>query len=57
MKLLENDGWYLIMTKGSHRHFKHSVKKGRVTVAGHPNEDIHPKTQKSILNQAALDKD
>ncbi len=57
LKILENDGWYLVTTKGSHRQFKHPTKKGRVTVAGHSKEDIHPKTQKSILNQAGLDKD
>jgi len=27
-----------------------------VTVAGHPSDDIHPKTLKSILTQAGLKK-
>jgi predicted RNase H-like HicB family nuclease/predicted RNA binding protein YcfA (HicA-like mRNA interferase family) len=54
LKLLRDDGWYLIVTEGSHRQFKHSEKLGRTTVSGHPNDDIHPKTLKSILNQAGL---
>jgi len=34
IKLIEADGWYLIVTKGSHRQYKHPTKPGRVTVAG-----------------------
>jgi predicted RNA binding protein YcfA (HicA-like mRNA interferase family) len=54
ISLLEDDGWTLHSTKGSHRQFKHSAKPGRVTVAGKPREDLHPKTQASILRQAGL---
>jgi predicted RNA binding protein YcfA (HicA-like mRNA interferase family) len=56
LKLLKDDGWYLVVTEGSHRQFKHPAKSGRVTVAGHPREDVHPKTLKSILTQAGLKK-
>ena len=56
LKLLKADGWHLVTTTGSHRQFKHPTKLGRVTVAGHSNDDIHPKTLKSILTQAGLDK-
>src|SRR5437899_924981 len=48
LKLLRNDGWSLITTVGSHRQLKHPSKPGRVTVSGHPSDDIHPKTLKSI---------
>jgi predicted RNA binding protein YcfA (HicA-like mRNA interferase family) len=54
IKLIEADGWYLIGQVGSHRQFKHPVKSGRVTVAGHPSSDLHPKTQASILRQAGI---
>jgi predicted RNA binding protein YcfA (HicA-like mRNA interferase family) len=56
LKLLRDDGWYLVTTEGRHRQFKHSSRQGRVTVSGHPNDDIHPKTLKSILTQAGLKK-
>jgi len=56
LKLLKQDGWYLVTTEGSHRQFKHPSKSGRVTVSGHPSDDIHPKTLKSILTQAGLQK-
>lgn len=56
IRLIEKEGWYLVVTEGSHRQYKHSSKPGRVTVAGHPSDDIHPKTLKSILTQAGLKK-
>ncbi|MGD0796578.1 MAG: type II toxin-antitoxin system HicA family toxin [Acidobacteriaceae bacterium] len=36
IKLIEQDGWYLVNTTGSHRQFKHPTKPGRTTVAGQP---------------------
>ena len=52
--ILEADGWFLVATKGSHRQYKHPVKKGRVTVPGHLNDDLRPGTLNSILKQAGL---
>lgn len=54
LKLLTKDGWYNVVTVGSHRQMKHPTKRGRVTVSGHPSDDIHPKTLRSILTQAGL---
>jgi len=52
IKLIEDDGWYLAVTKGSHRQFKHPSKSGRVTIAGHPGDDLAPGTLNSIFKQA-----
>lgn len=52
--LLEDDGWFLASTKGSHRQYKHPVKPGRVTVAGKPSEDLAPGTLNSIFKQSGL---
>lgn len=54
IKMLLDDGWYQIAQKGSHRQFKHPVKPGRVTIAGHLNDDLAPGTLNSILKQAGL---
>jgi predicted RNA binding protein YcfA (HicA-like mRNA interferase family) len=54
MKLIEADGWYLVATRGSHRQYKHAKKPGRVTVAGHFNDDLAPGTLGSIMKQAGL---
>jgi len=51
---LEQDGWWLVRTTGSHQQFKHPLKPGIVTVAGKPNLDVPPGTLNSILKQAGL---
>jgi predicted RNA binding protein YcfA (HicA-like mRNA interferase family) len=55
LKVLAADGWQMVSQTGSHRQFKHPVKKGRVTVAGKPSLDIPPKTLRSIWRQAGLE--
>jgi predicted RNA binding protein YcfA (HicA-like mRNA interferase family) len=52
IKRLESEGWYYVGTKGSHRHYKHPTKPGKVTVAGHPNTDLPKKTLSDIKKQA-----
>jgi predicted RNA binding protein YcfA (HicA-like mRNA interferase family) len=54
LKTIEGDGWVKVAQTGSHRQYKHPTKKGRVTVAGALNDDVNPKTLKSILKQAGL---
>ena len=38
IRLVEHDGWELVRIRGSHRQFKHPVKRGRVTIAGPPKQ-------------------
>ena len=54
IELLERDGWYLVRTRGSHRQYKHPTKRGKVTVAGKPSDDLGPGTLNSILKQGGL---
>ena len=54
IKLIEDNGWYLVTTRGSHRQYKHPDKPGRVTVAGKPSDTLHPRTERSILRQAQI---
>lgn len=56
LRMLAEDGWYLVATKGSHRQFKHPNKPGRVTVPGKPSNDLAPGTLNSILKQSGLKK-
>ncbi len=39
IKVLEEDGWYQVRQKGSHRQYKHAEKLGTVTVSGHSLSD------------------
>jgi predicted RNA binding protein YcfA (HicA-like mRNA interferase family) len=54
IKMIEDDGWFLVATRGSHRQYKHPTKPGRITIAGHPNHEVAPGTLNSILKQAKL---
>jgi len=54
--MLEEDGWFLARTRGSHRQYKHPTKKALVTVPGNRNDDLAPGTFNSILKQAELKK-
>ena len=46
-------GWFEVAHEGSHKQFKHSTKKGRVTVP-HPVRDIPIGTLKSVEKQAGI---
>lgn len=54
MRLLREDGWILVRTRGSHRQFRHPVKPGLVTLAGSGRMDLAVGTLRSILKQADL---
>jgi predicted RNA binding protein YcfA (HicA-like mRNA interferase family) len=53
LKMLKDDGWYLYNQEGSHRQFKHPVKKGKTTVNGKPSETLDQEILSSIFKQAS----
>lgn len=52
-KIILADGWRFKKAKGSHHHYVHPSKPGKVTIPNHPG-DLDPKTVKEILKQAGL---
>jgi predicted RNA binding protein YcfA (HicA-like mRNA interferase family) len=54
IRIIEAAGWLEVAQRGSHRQFKHPQRTGRVTIAGKPQDDLHPKTWKSIQRQAGI---
>ncbi len=54
VRLIEQDGWYLVRVKGSHRQFHHRTKPGTVTISGKPSTDLPIGTERSILKQAGV---
>jgi len=54
LKRVKDDGWYQVAQNGSPRQFKHPIKAGRTTVAGHPSQEMKEGTNNSILKQAGL---
>ncbi len=51
--LILADGWVFKSQTGSHRHYTHPTKPGKVTIPFH-GKDIPKITEKSILKQAGL---
>ena len=43
IKLIEDDGWYLTKIEGSHHHFKHPTKPGKVKRYLTPGTTFTPK--------------
>ncbi|WP_273235331.1 type II toxin-antitoxin system HicA family toxin [Ileibacterium valens] len=52
-KIIKKDGWFLVSVNGSHYHYMHQTKKGKVTIPHHKG-DLPLKTANSILKQAGL---
>lgn len=54
VRLLERDGWEVVRTRGSHRQFPHSSKRGTATVSGGLGVDVPTGTLRSAWKQAGL---
>jgi predicted RNA binding protein YcfA (HicA-like mRNA interferase family) len=52
--LVESAGWQLVVTRGSHRQYKHPQHPGRVTIAGKLSDEMAPGTLNSVLKQALI---
>jgi predicted RNA binding protein YcfA (HicA-like mRNA interferase family) len=52
-RIVKNDGWYLVKIHGSHYHYIHHAKSGKVTIPNHPG-DVPKDVVNSILKQAGL---
>lgn len=55
LKMLKEDGWEIVAQRGSHRQLKHPQKKGKVTLNGHPSDDISRNLLKSVEQQSGLE--
>ena len=53
-KLIIKDGWVYKNTTGSHKHFIHPTKPGKVTIPQHAGDTIDSILLKRILKQAGL---
>ena len=55
IEIIISDGWYFVRQNGSHKQFRHSVKKGVVTIPDHGKSTVLDHfVVNSILNQAGL---
>lgn len=54
IRLLEQNGWREVRSRGSHRHFKHPKERLIVTVPGNEGKELAPGTLNAILRKAGL---
>ena len=54
VQMLEDDGWFQVRMRGSHRQFKHPRQRGLVTVPGKPGDDLATGTLNGVLKQARI---
>jgi predicted RNA binding protein YcfA (HicA-like mRNA interferase family) len=54
IRLLEQNGWAEMRSRGSHRNFKHPQKPSVVTVPGNDGKELAPGTLNVILKKAGL---
>jgi predicted RNA binding protein YcfA (HicA-like mRNA interferase family) len=53
IRRIEAEGWFEVRQKGSHKQFKHRLRRGRVTVP-YPKKDIPIGTLRNIEKQAGM---
>ena len=54
LRLMTDDGWVLVRTRGSHRQFKHVANEHVITVSGKPNSDMSPGQLASIRRKTGM---
>ena len=54
-RIILKDGWYLVSQEGSHRQYKHPIKKGKGTIPFHTKE-LTKFTECSIYKQAGIER-
>ena len=54
LKMLSDDGWFIVRQRGSHKQYHHPIKKGTVTVNFYPSDDVWGAVLKSVEKQAEL---
>jgi predicted RNA binding protein YcfA (HicA-like mRNA interferase family) len=53
-KLVRDDGWILKTVNGSHHHYIHPTKPGKVTIPRHAGKELSANVVASIKRQAGL---
>ncbi len=54
IKILKNDGWYVIRQSGSHMMMKHLLKSGQFVVPDHGSSEVGKGLENKILKAAGL---
>ena len=53
-RIILKNGWYIVGQKGSHRHYKHNVLPGKISIPFHKLDRLKIGTAKNILKTAVV---
>ncbi len=56
IKMIGEDGWYLVVMKGSHRQYKHPENPELITIAGYPGNNLSPGTLHCVYKQDRMER-
>ena len=56
LRILKNDGWFVISTRGSHLKMKHPQKSGIIIFPDHGSKETGKGLEKKIFKDAGLRK-
>lgn len=54
VKLLKQDGWFIVRQSGSHMIMEHPVKKGKVVCPFHSSQEVGKGLAQKIMKDAGL---
>lgn len=54
VKLLKQDGWFIVRQSGSHMIMEHPVKKGKVVCPFHSSQEVGKSLALKIMKDAGL---
>ena len=54
VKLLKNDGWFVVRQKGSHLIMEHPWKKGQIVCPFHGSHEVGKGLEKKIKRDAGI---
>ena len=54
-RIIRKEGWYFIGQEGSHRHYAHPTKPGKITIPFH-SKDVSKAVENNVLKQAGIRK-
>lgn len=54
VRLLKQDGWFVVRQKGSHMIFKHATKEGKVVCPNHGSDEVGKGLEIKIKKQAGI---
>jgi len=56
LRLLKEDGWFVVSSRGSHFKMKHPVKQGLIIFPDHGSKEMGKGLEKKIYKDAGLKK-